>query len=149
MIIRGIRVGDRAEYLAMCREFYSSEAVSHPVPDGNFLRAFDYFLSDGEFSRAYIFEDNEKIIGYGIICTGYSQEAGGNTVLFDELYIRPDYRGRGIGRQFFNYIFNNYPAARYRLEVDPRNPRAEKLYKSLGFERLEYNQLIRENKNEK
>ncbi len=144
MIIREIGAGDRAEYISMCREFYSSEAVLHPVSEGNFARAFEYFTSDANLARAYIFEEDGKSVGYGVVCFGYSQEAGGKTVLFDELYIRAEYRGRGIGSMFFEYIFKTFPAARYRLEVDQRNQRAEKLYKKLGFKRLEYNQLIRE-----
>ena len=37
---------------------------------------------------------------------------------------------------------NIVPAARYRLEIEPDNTRAEKLYKSAGFEELGYKQLV-------
>ncbi len=146
MKIDRITGADRDAYLKMASEFYCSEAVSHPVGRENFVRAFDYFVSDGTYSQAFLLREDGNPIGYGIVCFGYSQEAGGKTVLFDELYITEGCRGRGYGRAFFDYIFAEYPAARYRLEVDPRNARAEKLYKRLGFVRLGYRQFVKDNR---
>ena len=70
-------------------------------------------------------------------------EAGGNTLWFEDLYIRKEFRSRGLGKEYFNYIFNTFKnIRRYRLEVEEENQSAIKLYTSLGFRFLDYKQMI-------
>jgi ribosomal protein S18 acetylase RimI-like enzyme len=70
-------------------------------------------------------------------------EAGGDTLWLEDLYIRKDFRNKGLGKEYFNFIFSEYKGVRrFRLEVEDTNERAVKLYKSLGFEFLEYKQMI-------
>ena len=143
MKIREIKSGDRQEYLNMSAEFYSSPAVLHDIPASYREDAFDEFLN-GSLAKCFIFEEDGKTVGYGIICFYYSQEAGGRCVMFDELFVKEAYRSRGFGRQFFDYIFKNYPAPRYLLEIEPENVRARALYERLGFEPLGYIRMIKE-----
>lgn len=68
----------------------------------------------------------------------------------DSIYIanlgtKPEYRGKGIATQCLNYIHKiSKSAGYYRCEIDVsfKNPRAEKLYTSLGYvitKALQYN----------
>ncbi|MBQ3593582.1 MAG: hypothetical protein II982_04390, partial [Clostridia bacterium] len=50
-----------------------------------------------------------------------------------------------IDTKFFDCLFEKIPAARYRLEVEPENERAVKLYKEKGFYYLPYQQMIKGN----
>ena len=50
--------------------------------------------------------------------------------------------GRGMGKAFFGELPTLIPAARYRLEIEPDNARAEKLYRAMGFDVLEYKQMV-------
>ena len=127
----------------MSAEFYSSPAVLHDIPACNRERAFEEFLSGG-LARCFVFKCGGEVAGYGIICFYYSQEAGGKCVMFDEIYVRPAFRSRGLGGAFFSYVFKNYPAPRYSLEVEPQNLRAQKLYSRLGFNICGYNKMIKE-----
>ena len=45
--------------------------------------------------------------------------------------------------EFFLYIEQHCPAARYRLEVEPDNPRAIALYERRGFRFIPYLQMIK------
>ena len=65
-------------------------------------------------------------------------------VWIEELYLRPDFRSHGIGSEFFAFLEQEHPAARYRLEIEPDNERAAKLYRSRGYEVLPYVQMIKD-----
>ena len=141
-MIRRIRPEDREIYLKMAHEFYHSDAVLHPVPDENLTVSFDEMMRSDAYLNCLIFEQDGKTAGYALLCKTWSQEAGGKAVWIDELYVLPEFRGQGIGHEFFAELRTIEPAARYRLEIEPENLRARKLYESMGFESLGYLQLV-------
>ena len=141
-MIRRIQESDRADYLRMAHDFYHSPAVMHPVPDSYLVRGFDEMMRSGDYMQGFIFEADGRTAGYALLCRTYSQEAGGAAVWIDEVYICPEYRGRGLGHELFRNLKTLLPAARYRLEIEPDNLRAEKLYRSLGFDALPYAQMV-------
>ena len=66
-------------------------------------------------------------------------------VWLEELYIRAEFRSRGLGSEFFRQVTEeNRDARRFRLEVEPENVRAIALYRRLGYENLPYVQMIRD-----
>ena len=141
-MIRRINRSDREQYLQMAHDFYHSDAVLHAVPDAYFVRAFDEMMRSEEYLTGLIFEAEGKTAGYALLVNTWSQEAGGKAVWIDEIYVLPEYRGRGIAKDFFAQLKQLVPAARYRLEIEPDNARAEALYRSVGFEALGYKQLV-------
>jgi len=142
MTIRKITPADRETYLQMVHDFYHSEAVLHAVPDEYFVRAFDEMMRSEEYLLGLIFEAEGEIAGYALLVNTWSQEAGGKAVWIDEIYVLPEFRGGGIAKEFFSQLKQIVPAARYRLEIEPDNIRAEKLYRSMGFEELGYKQMV-------
>ncbi|MDE6726079.1 MAG: GNAT family N-acetyltransferase, partial [Ruminiclostridium sp.] len=70
----------------------------------------------------------------------------GKTVWLDELYIKEQFRGMGLGRSVIRFLQSDKSIKRIRLEITPENDRAKALYKLEGFEECEYRQLIFENK---
>lgn len=141
---RKISAADRSDYLQMVDEFYHSEAVLHDVPHENFEKAFNELMRSDDYLVCYIFEVEGRVAGYALLVKSYSQEAGGVAIWLDELFIRQEYRSKGIGSSFFRFMQNEYPAARYRLEVEPSNTRAAALYERIGFEPLEYVQYVKD-----
>lgn len=142
---RRIHPGDRAEFLAMSTEFYASEAVLHPVPEDYHALAFDELMRSDVYLECYIMEADGKTVGYALLTKTYSREAGGLNIWVDELYLRPAYRGLGAGSAFFAFLERTHPAARYRLETEPENERAQKLYRRMGYRSLPYLQMIKGN----
>lgn len=141
-MIRRITPADRETYLQMAHDFYHSEAVLHAVPDEYFVRAFDEMMRSEDYLTCLIFEADGKIAGYALLVNTWSQEAGGRAVWIDEIYVLPEFQGRGMAKAFFAELKEIAPAARYRLEIEPDNARAEKLYRGVGFEELGYRQLV-------
>ena len=129
--------------LKMMREFYTSDAVDHPVPDEIVTKLLDDILS-GEYGirgvEAYY---DKKLVGFGIITSYYASEVAGITIQLEDLFIKEEYRSKGIAKSYFKQVMENHPeAVRFRLEVCASNTKAIDLYKLMGFEKLEYDQMI-------
>lgn len=149
MLIRNAEIKDRHNYLEMTRIFYSGDATAYPVDDNNFCKGFDEALHTDSL-RIVVLEDKGYIIGYSVLTFFYSIEFGGTIVLLDELFIKPDVRGKGYGQEFFKWIFKEYKEfAGYMLDVTKTNERAIKLYDQLGFEQMKYMRMIKQNKKSK
>lgn len=138
MLIRKLDERDREVYLAMAKDFYSSPAVLENIPEENITRSFAEFTGGTPFGDAFIFEEKGEVIGYGVLAYTYSQEAGGKVVWLEEIYVCPAYRGNGRGSDFIDFVLEKIPAARYRLETEPDNEDAARLYIRKGFELFEY-----------
>ena len=86
-MIRPITSADRAQYITLCKEFYSGDAVLHPVPEDYFQRTFDALMEHTPYASAYIIEQDGKTAGYALLARSFSQEAGGMVTWIEELYI--------------------------------------------------------------
>lgn len=145
-IWRPIKASDREEYLAMADAFYHTDGVIRPVPCGHLEAGFDELMRSDQYAYAYICQADGDTVGYALIAKTFSQEAGGIVLWVEELFIKDGYRDKGLGKAFFEHFFETLPAdvKRVRLETERGNDKAVRLYKSLGFEFLEYDQMILE-----
>lgn len=143
-MIRKIAPDDRDLFLSMAKKFYQSSAVSHTIPEKYHTNTFAELMRSDEYAQCYILEHNGIAAGYALLAKTYSQEAGGIVIWLEELYISENFRGKGLGTKFLDYIENNINAARYRLEVEPGNSRATSLYNRHGYDILPYMQMIKE-----
>lgn len=141
-MIRPLTAADRGLFLTLCGEFYHSEAVLHPIPPLYHERTFQELMRSDVYLLGYLLEDAGAAAGYALLSRGFSPEVGGSILWLEELYLRPAFRGRGLGTEFFRYLETHHPASRYRLEVEPDNLRAKALYRRLGYVPLPYEQLV-------
>ena len=141
-MIREINESDKNEYIEMAENFYCSDAVSHKIPKENFESAFESAINNNPFIKLYILENEGIIAGYATIAVTFTTEGGGKTLWIDELYIKEQFRGRGLGRGVVKFFQSDKSVKRIRLEVTPENERAKHLYKSEGFKECEYRQMI-------
>ena len=145
-MLRNMEKQDRETFLAMVREFYHTDAVLHEVDPENFERTFEAILEGNPFVRGYLFEYENEPAGYALLSLTYSNEVGSNVVLVEEAFILPQFQGKGLGTELFQFIereFQGY-AKRYRLEVTKTNRRAIALYKRMGYEELDYLQMVKD-----
>lgn len=142
-MFRPIQENDREIYLAMCRRFYDSDAVLEPVPGSRFEKTFDLLMKGTPFADAFVFTEGETVVGYALLAHTWSQEAGGEVVWIEEIYLEPEARGKGYGSEFFRFLETEFAprAKRFRLEVEKENEGAVSLYEKLGFEFFPYDQM--------
>ena len=144
MKIRKITKDDKDEFLKMSREFYLSDAVLHNIDESYHTAAFEELMTSDVYLDGYIFEKDGQVAGYCLLNKSYSREVGGKVLWIEELYVRPRFQGRGIGSALLKRVEEDFPAQRYRLEVEEENWGAIKLYERHGYERLAYVQMIRD-----
>ena len=130
---------DRDAYFEMSRDFYVCGAAHEPISEES-RRSFWKEILSGKLISGYIIEYGSDTAGYALVAYYASQEYGGKIALFDELYISPQYRGLGIGKKAFEFVEAGDVVA-CRLEAEPKNERAIKLYKSIGYKEFDYVQM--------
>lgn len=129
--------------LEMMLDFYSSDAVDHPIEKEIVVRLLEDILSGEHPIKGIEAYYNDKLVGFGVVTTYYTSEVAGTTVQLEDLFIQEEYRSRGIAKEYFKQVMESHPeAVRFRLEVSPSNVKAIKLYDAMGFRRLDYNQMI-------
>jgi len=145
-MIRPIREQDREFYLKAANNFYQSDAVLSPIPFQHIINTFDLLMAGTPFAKAYILEKDNLPCGYALLAETWSQEAGGAVIWIEELYVLPEYRGHGLGHEFFSFLEKTYQnhAKRFRLEVEDENEGAVRLYKRMNFDFFPYKQMKKE-----
>lgn len=139
--IRAMLEQDRPLILAMMKEFYASPAVLSNGSEEIFQNDFDYCISDSPYLEGYVFEDNQSIQGYAMVAKSFSTEFGKPCIWIEDLYIKAECRGLGIGKKFLMFIEKKYPEAILRLEVEEENEGAVRVYEACGYHVLPYMEM--------
>ncbi len=140
-IIRVMTPKDKPEVFEMMKTFYTSPAVFTDGSDEIYSEDIDNCVNDNPYLEGYIIENSEEIQGYAMIAKSFSTEFGKPCIWIEDLYIKEEYRGLGIGKMFFDFIEKRYTDCIFRLEVEEENERAVKLYKKCGFTVLPYMEM--------
>ena len=88
---------------------------------------------------AAVLELNGRRCGYALLISFWSNEFGGETCAIDELYVEPEFRGRGFATQLIQNLASGdsriWPRRTTTITVEAyrTNPRAKVLYERLGF----------------
>lgn len=142
-IIRNMTEQDTQEVMDMMRVFYASPAVQSNGSDEIFENDIKNCVSGSPYLEGYIFEKEGQILGYAMAAKSFSTEFGKPCVWIEDLYMKPESRGLGIGSKFFEYIEEKYSDVVVRLEVEEENERAVHVYKKADYEVLPYMEMIR------
>ncbi len=142
--IRKFKDTDRDIFFSMVKKFYAPPAVLHFPSDEVMMSSFDAALEIPELVKGYIFECSGKPAGYAVVSMKFETEVGGMAAWIEELFVEEEFRSKGIGSQFFEHLKNQLSGKikRIRLEVGDENDGAKQLYKRLGFEMLDYRQMV-------
>ncbi len=118
----------------MMAEFYGEANYSLNRPRAE--DAFAAILADDRLGSVWLIEASAQIVGYLVLTTCFSMEYGGRIAFLDDFYIRPAFRGIGIGTKSLaearNYCLrHNYRAV--SVEVSRTNAAGQRVYRRTGF----------------
>lgn len=144
IIIRKMTENDRKAVMDMMRVFYHSPAVWTNGSEEIYSNDITACVSDNPYAEGFIFEREEKMAGYAMIAKSFSTEFGKPCIWIEDLYLKEEYRGKGIGSSFFQYLEKEYPGTIMRLEVEEDNKSAIAVYSKNGYEVLPYMEMKKE-----
>ncbi|MEW5854470.1 MAG: GNAT family N-acetyltransferase [Myxococcota bacterium] len=93
-------------------------------------------LADANVGRLWLLRVDDETAGYAMLTFGFDLEYRGRDAFITELFIRPPFRGRGLGTQALTLVLDaarNLGLSAVHLEVRPENGSAVRLYRNLGF----------------
>ena len=145
MLIRKMEQSDFQTVLDMMLVFYASNAVLVHAEESVLRRTLADAIAAGPYIEGFVFCQDGEVAGYAMIAKSYSTEMGGNCVWIEDIYIKPEYRGQGLGTSFLKFVEERFrgQAVRLRLEAEDENERAMEVYRKAGFERLGYVQMVK------
>lgn len=124
--------------LQMMRTFYASSAVMTNGSEEIFQNDIAQCINENPYLEGYVFLDGDKVLGYAMVAKSFSTEYGKPCIWIEDIYLKPEYCGMGIGTQFFAFIEQKYQEHIFRLEVEAENERAVHVYEKNGFTILPY-----------
>ena len=141
---RKFNSNDKETFFSMVKKFYAPPAVLHFPSEEVMMSSFFAALEIPELVKGYMFECDGSAVGYAIVSMKFETEVGGMAAWIEELFVEEEFRSKGIGRKFFEFLTDDLKGKlkRIRLEVGDDNEGAKKLYKNIGFEFLDYKQMV-------
>lgn len=140
-MIRPMEERDRRSVIDMMTEFYSSPAVYTDGSPEIFEADVTACVGDCPFLEGYILEENGHLQGYAMVAKSFSTEFGKRCIWIEDVYVKEEYRGLGLGSHFLAFIEGKYLDAILRLEVEEDNECALHVYKKRGFDVLPYMEM--------
>ena len=140
--IRKMQRGDEKFVIDLMREFFNSPATITNGSEKIFAANVKNCLDDSICAEGFVFVDGEKIIGYAITARSYSTEFGGECIWLEDIFIKENYRGCGVGTKFIQHVKKLFPDKILRLEAEPDDVKLLNFYKRFGFKELPYLEFV-------
>lgn len=137
--IAAAQAADVPRILEMIREFAAFEDLSE------FCEVTEASLHDALFGENSCVEslaafDADELVGYALFYQNFSSFRGQRGFFLEDLYVKPEYRGRKIGEAFLRRIAQIGGSRNFRridFQVLDWNETAIKFYEKLGAQRDE------------
>jgi ribosomal protein S18 acetylase RimI-like enzyme len=141
--VRQLARKDYSEFRRMAHQLYREDPADKQMTPQKVSRTVNQLRNNPAKGRILIFEAEGRVVGYAILIFYWSNEYGGDILHIDELYVKPEHRGRGIATTFLKQLHNKSHAVAFELEVTPPNKEALQYYKRLGFKETKNLHLMR------
>ena len=98
--------------------------------------ALDLFLEHSEFGFVWMAFDEKGVAGICVVCYAISTSMGALVAKLDDVSVKPDRRGQGIGTALLEQLkeqLKKESVTRIDVAVHVENPDARRFYEALGF----------------
>src|SRR5579871_4952234 len=133
--LRPATAADAPTLLSIIRKYYAHDHIAfHPR---EISRGLSLLLARNPPGWAWLAVSGKRTVGYAVCTRGFDYEFGGAVATITDLYLEPEFRGRGFGRMILKQIeahCRRAGIAGLELQVERRNAPARKLYRKFGFE---------------
>lgn len=130
-----LEIGDISIITYMMQDFYAID--NYPIDIEVAKQLFQQFIADKSLGKAWLIHHHDAIVGYVILTFVFSFEYKGRIAFLDELYLKENSRGKGIGKRTIHFVKEQASQLNVKLvylEVENHNENAQKLYIASGFE---------------
>ena len=139
LIIRFAEVDDTADIFSLINELASYEKLSHLITTSIDELKVNLFGKE-KFVEILIAEYDNKIVGQALFFKNFSTFLGKPGIYLEDLFVKPDFRGKGIGKALLEKIISiakerNY--GRVEWSVLDWNESAIDFYNKMGAEILD------------
>ena len=106
--------------------------------------ALDLFLEHSELGFVWMAYDEKGVAGVCVVCYAISTSMGSVVAKLDDVSVKPDRRGTGIGTELLRQLkeqLRKEAVTRIDVAVHIQNPEARSFYEKTGFVRLNEERL--------
>lgn len=129
-IIKPATESDFPSLIDLFKEFSAFEKLEHLM-----VNSVGQMIQEKEFFKCLVAKDNQgSIVGYVTFFFAYYTWSG-KTLYMDDLYVKEEHRGKGLGRDLINRVINfgkESKCRQMRWQVSNWNKPAISFYESLG-----------------
>lgn len=129
------RINDLSDLIPLVKAYHEFEEIESS--ERQIREAVTPLLTTDHAGRIWFVTSGGERVGYVALCFGYSIEFRGHDAFLDELFIKAEYRSRGIGKEVLKLLeteAKKLGVKALHLEVAHENDRAKHLYETIGFE---------------
>jgi ribosomal protein S18 acetylase RimI-like enzyme len=130
---RSLRDDDLPELERMILALYQEDPPGQTMSLEKIRRTVQELSAHPEKGDIALALAGDLVVGYAIVIRYWSNEYGGDIACIDELYVKPDWRGLGIGASCLDHIAGSGDYRALLLETTPANRRAREFYIRKGF----------------
>lgn len=130
------RPGDVEMLIGMMRQLREDDPEEGAFNEANARRATPPLLADPSIGRIWIIQCDGAPVGYVALTLDWSLEFGGRIAFVDELFVKRECRGRGVGTRTLAFIDEKAAALGVNallLECTCANDTAKRLYEKCRF----------------
>lgn len=133
-VIKPAMYEDIEELLKLMAEFYAESG--YRLRWELMRRALEELIQEPSWGYIWLLLNGDQAAGYIVLTIGFSMEYGGRDAFLDDLFIRPEFRGQGLGRLAMETLLDDCRRRGIRavhVEVGRDNTPAKELYARYGF----------------
>lgn len=131
------RVADPSDadtLVEMMRDFNAHERIA--FEEAAVRAVLAQLFANDTYGLACLLLLDDEVAGYVVLTFGFSIEFRGRDAFIDELFVKDEFRGRGVGAaatHFAEGLCRERGIRALHLEVDRGNTRAQSVYSRAGF----------------